>query len=241
MRALLTTATDADWRVEYVPLLPLHSEQIHRYVAATLLRDRSIVVGGIGRAEYLATARELGLIEAIDRHAVIAQIAIWRDYAGHGQIIDLCMPVQVVVADPSAQRTGFAARHWRGCAADPGTRRRQRDGTGHAAAPIQQPEVARRQPGTQRQLRAVRPLAGTTLALPVNRLRVPAAALIDGMAGAQVMAQRWRASGRSLIADGVHSPALLSPLWALGVDHVAGDGIAVAAARPDFDFDAFAH
>ena len=79
------------------------------------------------------------------------------------------------------------------------------------------------------------------LALPVDRLRVPASALIDGMAGAQVMARRWRASGRSLIADSVHSPALLSPLWALGVDHVAGDGIAVSGTRPDFDFAAFGH
>ena len=77
------------------------------------------------------------------------------------------------------------------------------------------------------------------LALPVDRLRVSATALIDGMTSAQVMAQRWRASGRSLVADGVQSPALLSQLWALGVDHVAGDSIAAASTRPDFDFAAF--
>jgi hypothetical protein len=72
-------------------------------------------------------------------------------------------------------------------------------------------------------------------------MRLSGAALIDGVNSAQIMTQRWRASGRSLTADGIGSPALLSALWALGVDHVAGDGIALAAARPDFDFAAFGH
>lgn len=240
VRALLTTATDADWRVEYVPLLPLHSEQIHRYVAATLLRDRSIAVGGIGRAEYLATARELGLIEAIDRHAVIAQIAILRDYAGHGQIIDLCMPVEV--SSLTHLRSELASLQGIGAGVRL-TLELDADSAMEQATLLRQ-FSSQKLPGVSLGLSDNSGQFGhwpALLALPVDRLRVPAAALIDGMAGAQVMAQRWRASGRSLIADGVHSPALLSPLWALGVDHVAGDGIAVAAARPDFDFDAFAH
>lgn len=240
MRALLTTATAADWRVEYLPLLPLHSEQIHRYAVATLLRDRSIAIGGIGRAEYLTTARELGIIEALDRHAVMAQIAMLRDYAGHGQIIDLCMPVEASslahLRAELAELPGVAAGVHLTLELD-------------ADSAIEQDSLLRRfanqkLPGIGLGLSDSSGQFGhwpVLLALPVERLRVPAAALIDGMASAQLMAKRWRASGRSLIADGVHSPALLSPLWALGVDHVAGDGIAIAAARPDFNFDAFAH
>ena len=240
VRALLTTATDADWRVEYLPLLPLHSEQIHRYAVTTLLRDHSIAIGGIGRDEYLATARELGLIEALDRHAVIAQIAILRDYAGHGQIIDLCMPVEV--SSLTHLRTELASLHGIGAGVRL-TLELDADSAMEQSTLVRQ-FANQTLPGVGLGLSDSSGQFGhwpVLLALPVDRLRVPAAALIDGMAGAQVMAQRWRASGRSLIADGVHSPALLSPLWALGVDHVAGDGIAAASTRPDFDFAAFGH
>jgi EAL domain-containing protein (putative c-di-GMP-specific phosphodiesterase class I) len=75
-------------------------------------------------------------------------------------------------------------------------------------------------------------------ALPIARLRIPAAALNNPNEAARSMIARWRSGGRSLIADGVASPAELSGLWAIGVDHVAGDAIAPASARPDWDFGA---
>jgi DNA-binding response OmpR family regulator/EAL domain-containing protein (putative c-di-GMP-specific phosphodiesterase class I) len=240
IRALLTTAAAGDWRFDYRPLIPLHSEQIHRYAVETLLRDDSIPAGGVNRAEYRSIARSLGLIEALDRHAVIAQIALLKDYAKHGQIIDLCMPVE-----PSS------LAHLRGELSE-----LPELATGvrlilelDADAALEHAELLRRfanqrLPGVGLGLLDSSGRFGhwpALLGLPVERMRLSGAALIDGVNSAQIMTQRWRASGRSLTADGIGSPALLSALWALGVDHVAGDGIALAAARPDFDFAAFGH
>jgi DNA-binding response OmpR family regulator/EAL domain-containing protein (putative c-di-GMP-specific phosphodiesterase class I) len=240
LRALLTTATPADWRFEFRPLLPLHSEQVHRYAVTTLLRDNAMVVGGIGRAEYLPTARSLGLVEALDRQMVIAQVELLRDYAGHGQIIDLA-----ILIEPSSLarlRSELASL----LAVTAGVRLLLELDADSALehAELLQRFVNQRLPGVGLGLVDSSGQFGhwpALLALPVERLRVPAAMLIDGLAAARVMAQRWRASGRSLTADAITEPAMLSPLWSLGVDHVAGDAVAPAAARPDFDFDAFVH
>jgi GGDEF domain-containing protein/EAL domain-containing protein (putative c-di-GMP-specific phosphodiesterase class I) len=239
IRALLNTATAADWRFEFMPLLPLHSEQVHRYAVTALLRDGTLPSGGVGREEYLPTARSLGLVETLDRHAVSAQVELLRDYAGHGQIIDLAIQIEpsslLHLRSELASLPAIAAgvRLVLELDADDALENDQ----------LLRRFVNQRLPGVFLGLVDRSGQFGhwpALLALPVQRLRVPASVLIDGLAGARAMAQRWRANGRSLTADLIGSPALLSQLWALGVDHVAGDAIAVAAARPDFDFAAFA-
>lgn len=237
IRALLKTAAAADWRIDYRPLVPLHSEQVHRYLVDVQLRDHMALLGGVGRAEYFGPARALGLVEALDRASVAAQIALLRDYVEHGQAIDLSLSVDATSLSHLRHELEALPDAARGV---------------HLALEVdvdsafEQDDLLRRFCSQRLACVSLGVYDGTgrfghwpmLQALPIERLRIPASALVAVNPAARAMIATWRASGRSLTADGVVSPVQLSSLWSLGVDHVAGDGIAPASARPDWDFDA---
>lgn len=239
IRALLNTATRTDWRVDYRPHVPLRSDQVHQYGGDVLLRDSATPLGGILRDEYIDTAREMGVIEAWDRQLVISQVELLREYADHGHPIDLSVMIEASSLAHLRAELGALAQ------------------SGSGAHLVLELDVdtamdedtlvsrfgAWRLPGVSLGVYDGSGRFGhwpALLALPLARIRIPAAALIDGGKAAEAMVQRWRAMGRSVTACDVSSPGLLSTLWALGVDHVAGDGIALVGSRPDFDFAAFA-
>lgn len=234
IRALLRSASAADWQLDYRPLLPMRSDRLHHYAVDLRLRDAECA-GGIPRTAWAAPALALGLLDAIERRLLEGQRRLLADYDAHGHPLELCLPL--TPAALAAVRGGLSVAS----TAAGGTRlllELDADAAIDQAGLLER-LAAQRLPGIALGLRDTSGRFGhwpALAALPVQSLRIPAATLLADPAAAGSAIATWRRGGRLLIADEVGDAKSLAGLWALGVDLVAGDAVAPTGARPDFDF-----
>lgn len=236
VRALLRTAGSTDWRLDYRPLLPMRSDRLHHYAVDLRLRDAETGATGIAREVWALPAQSLGLLDAIERRTLNSLLALLVDYDAHGQPLELCLPLA-----PGSLNAVRACLPPELTTLQGGTRlllELDADAAIDQAALLER-FAAHRLSGIALGIHDTSGRFGhwpALAALPVQSLRVPAATLLAGPAAAGPAIATWRHGGRLLIADEVPSAKALSNLWSLGVDLVAGDVVAPASARPDFDF-----
>lgn len=239
LRALLRTAGDNDWRVDYHPLLPMRSERLHHYAVDLRLSDADRGSMGHARGDWAQPARSLGVLEAIDRRQLERLLALLLDYQRHDQAVELLVPV---APESLAVLRGLLPP---GLELQGGARLLLEV---DADAAIDQPAqlerfAAQRLPGIALGIRDSSGRFGhwpTLAALPVQSLRVPASTLLEHAAVAAPAISQWRAGGRLLIADAISEARALATLWSLGVDLAGGEAVAAASLRPDFDFGDYA-
>lgn len=234
LRALLRTASDVDWRLDYHPLLPMRSERLHHYAVDLRLVD-SGKAAGYPRQEWAQVARRLELLDALDRRLLERLLDLLLDYERHGQAVELLVPVapESLAILRALLPPGFALH---------GGARLLLEIDADAAVDqtaLLDRFAALRLPGVALGLRDTSGRFGHWSALsgmPVQSLRIPAAALLANPALAAPSVSHWRSTGRLLIADEVDEPRALATLWSLGIDLVGGTAVAGASARPDFDY-----
>ena len=240
IRELLRDAVDKrGMSIDFQPLIPLRGTEAGRYAMLTYLTDPKEPLGGIGRAEFVPVARQLGLQQAIDRMLITRALRALDDQRSLNRVRDLLVPVDFASIDREQlawMQSEFARRQH----VD------QRLTLEFDASALIDSEAARRVLDRLRAdglrlgvvERSVRlGHLGELVQLPLKVLRLPAAVLLamDPQSIGPAL-ENWQRSGRELVVEDVRDLAGITRFWNLGVDYLQGDALATPSPRLDFDF-----
>lgn len=240
IRELVKEAASGEHIVsEFQPMLPLRSGEGGAYALTTQLRDYRSPLSGIPRSEYLAAARESGSLAMIERTSLFNAFEAIQAEHEAGRRTPVLVPLDLASLEHAQLAWLAAERRRRGPAADRLVV--EIDAREMLAKPHLLPVLQKLKDSGLRlclaensgSLSSVQHL----LALPGDLLRLPQEA-IEGVSPEAFTAllENWRAQGRGLVVDSVRNLDNVRELWALGIDYLLGDALAMGGPRLDYDF-----
>ena len=223
---------------DFQPLIPLRATETGHYAMLMHLRDPKEPLGGVIRADFMPVARDLKMQAAIDRLVITRALEALDDQRARNRVNNLLVPIDALSIDREqltwlqgefSRRKNteqfltleFDANALTDSGAERLLERLKADGVRFAAV------------DRSGRLSHIKGLE----ALPLNALRLPAAAL-QAMEARLVgpVLDAWYRTDRTIIIDEIRDLTLIGKLWNMGVNYLQGDVLATAGPRLDFDF-----
>lgn len=239
IRELLRDATSPHGLVfDFQPLIPLRATETGHYAMLMHLRDPKEPLGGVTRADFMPVARDLRVQAAIDRLAITRALEALDDQRSRNRVNNLVVPIDALSIDRE-QLTWLQSEF---------SRRKNIEQT----LTLEFDANALTEIGAERMLERLEAVGVRFAAvdrsgrlghikgleaLPLNTLRLPAAAL-QAMEASLVtpVLEAWYRSERDIIIDEIRDLTLIGKFWNMGISYLQGDVLATAGPRLDFDF-----